>query len=78
MPHLSSASTLHMPPETVKRTILIDGEDYRRFRERHPSHGAFTWFIRTALKKYNELNDTDPEELVQLAVGDLITPPTSE
>ena len=60
-----------MQDEKVKRTLLIDREDYERFQARNPSHGAFTWFVREALHKYNELNDVDPKELIELAVKEI-------
>lgn len=56
---------------TVKKTLVIPRELFDPFKKRHPSHGSFVWFVRTALEKYNELNDIDPEELVRLAVGEI-------
>jgi len=60
-----------MPKQKVKKTILIDKDEFDKFRERHPGHGDFVWFVREALKKYNELNEVDPNELVELAVGEI-------
>lgn len=60
-------------PPPVKRTLLIDREDYERFQRRHPQHGAFTWFVREVLRAYNELNDTDPDELIKLAAQEITT-----
>ena len=59
------------PSSTVKKTLLIPREDYERFRRIHPQHGAFVWFVRTALRRYNLIHNTDPEELVDLAVGEI-------
>lgn len=58
-------------PKLVKKTLLLDEEEFNRFKARNPSHGAFTDFVRRALKRYNDLNDTNPDELISLAVGEL-------
>lgn len=58
----------------VKRTFLISAAEVDRFKARHRGHGDLTWFIRTALKKYNDLNDIDLEELVELAVKEIHIP----
>lgn len=55
----------------VKKTLLIPKVDFVRFQKRHPQHGAFVWFVREALRNYNELNDIDPDELIRLAVGEI-------
>lgn len=55
----------------VKKTLLLPRELVEEFDARHPSHGSFTWFVRSALEKYNEINKTDPDELLSLAVGEL-------
>ena len=55
----------------VKKTLLISREEYDKFRRVHPAHGSFTWFVRTALRQYNLINTTDPQELVDLAVGEI-------
>ena len=55
----------------VKKTLLIPEDEYLKFRKTHPSHGSFTWFVRTALRRYNLINTTDPNELVDLAVGEI-------
>ena len=57
--------------DTVKKTILIPRDEYEKFCRTNPSHGAFIWFIRTALRRYNLINEIDPEELVGLAVGEI-------
>ena len=59
------------PPSTVKKTLLIPKEDYERFKRTHPQHGAFVWFVREALRRYNLIHDVDPEELIGLAVGEI-------
>jgi hypothetical protein len=56
---------------TVKKTILIPAKEWSRFKERHPGHGDFTWFVREALTRYNEVNSVSPEELIQLAVSEI-------
>jgi hypothetical protein len=58
-------------PRLVKKTFLLDEEEVKRFKARNPSHGALVDFFRKALKRYNDLNDTDPDELIKLAVGEL-------
>ncbi|KKL91273.1 hypothetical protein LCGC14_1896410 [marine sediment metagenome] len=58
-------------PGTVKKTLLVPREDYERFRLTHPQHGAFVWFVRTALRRYNLIHNTDPKELIDLAVGEI-------
>ena len=60
-----------MPQEKVKKTILISKIEYDKFRKRHPGHGDFVWFVREALQKYNEINEVDPKELIELAVGEI-------
>ncbi len=57
--------------ELVKKTLLIPKEEADKFRRTHPQHGAFTWFVREALRRYNLINDVDPEELINLAVGEI-------
>lgn len=58
-------------PVTVKKTVLIPSDEWLRFKERHPGHGDFTWFVREALTRYNDVNDTSPEELIGLAVSEI-------
>jgi hypothetical protein len=60
-----------LPDETIKRTLLIPKVEMDRFKARHGGHGDFTWFVREALRRYNDLNDVDPNELISLAVSDL-------
>lgn len=60
-----------MAKRLTKKTILVETEEYERFKRRHPGHGDFTWFIRTAMRFYNELNDVKPDELVRTAVEEL-------
>ena len=57
-----------MDGEVVKRTLLIPKKEMDRFKARHQGHGDFTWFVRESLKRYNDLNDVDPKELIGLAV----------
>lgn len=59
------------PTDTVKRTVEIPRIEYERFRERHPGHGDFIWFLREALRLYNDLNEVKPEELIQTAVSEI-------
>jgi len=60
-----------MDDETVKRTLLIPRDEMERFKSRHGGHGDFTWFVREALRRYNDLNDVDPNELISLAMSDI-------
>ena len=55
----------------VKKTLLIPKEDWAEFKRRHPSHGSFTWFVRTALHRYNELNEVNTEALMDLALSEI-------
>jgi hypothetical protein len=57
--------------QDVRKTILVPREEFERFQARHPGHGDFTWFVREALSRYNKINDTNPEELIGLAVGEI-------
>ena len=57
--------------DTVKKTLLIPREEYEKFRRTLPMHGAFVWFVREALRCFNELNDIDPKEFVKLAVDEI-------
>lgn len=57
--------------ELVKKTLLVPKTEVDRFKKRHRGHGDFTAFVREALKRYNDLNDTDPDELISLAVGEI-------
>lgn len=60
-----------MRARMVKKNILIPEEEIERFEVRHPGHGSFTWFVRTCLEKYNELNDVNPDELIGTVVADV-------
>lgn len=60
-----------MKPAKVGKTVLLLKSDYDKFREVHPGHGSFSWFVQTALRKYNELNVVSADELVELAVKEL-------
>lgn len=55
----------------VKKTLLLPKDEMDRFKARHRGHGDFTWFVREALRAYNDLNDIDPDELIKLAVGEV-------
>lgn len=55
----------------VKKTILFPREDVQRFEEIHPGHGAFTWFLRAALRNYNALHEGNANDLVSVAVRDI-------
>jgi hypothetical protein len=55
----------------VKKTLLVDAEELNKFHLRNPSHGAFTWFVNAALRRYNEINETSAEELIALSVDEL-------
>ena len=57
----------------TKKTILVPDVEVERFKRRHPGHGDFTWFVREALRRYNDLNDVEPDELVELAVKEINT-----
>lgn len=52
----------------VKKIVLFPEKEVERFKARHRGHGDFTWFMREALKRYNDLNEIDPDELIKLAV----------
>lgn len=58
-------------PKLVKKTLLIPEEEVKKFEAKHRGHGDFTWFVRESLRRYNELNDTNPDELITLAVNEI-------
>ena len=51
----------------VKKIVLLPEREIERFKAKHRGHGDFTWFVREVLKKYNDLNEVDPDELLRLA-----------
>lgn len=55
----------------VKKIVEVDAGDIRRFNQLHPQQGAWTWFVRTALKNYVQLFAIDPAEVVELAVREI-------
>ena len=59
------------PEELEKVTLRLSRAEMAKFRQRHPGHGDVTWFFRTALEKYNKLQEVDLDELVTLAVAEI-------
>lgn len=57
--------------DKVRKHIEVPAEELKKFESRHPSRGAFTWFVTEALTRYNQINETSPEELVELAVDEI-------
>lgn len=68
--HPSDALTMPRPAE-VKKIINLPVEDVEEFDRKHPQHGSFTWFVREALRRYNEISHPDPLELVNDVVADI-------
>lgn len=48
--------------------VFVATEDYKEFRQIHPGQGAWSWFVRECLRRYNDLHSTNPEELLDLVV----------
>ena len=46
----------------------VPSEDYDTFRVNHPAYGAWTWFVRECLQRFNELHMETPGELIQTVV----------
>lgn len=46
----------------------VPKEDYEVFRSNYPAYGAWTWFVRESLRRFNELHTESPEDLIQTAV----------
>ena len=58
-----------MAKEGLTQTIVkVPTEDYRTFRRYHSGQGAWTQFVREALRLYNELCLDDPEEIMNEVV----------
>lgn len=51
-------------------SAVVDEAEYRKFVGHLPMNGATTWFIRTALRNFNQQLDQDPDlvQIVQRAV----------
>lgn len=56
---------------TVKKIVELPKDEVQRFEERFPQHGAFTWFIREAIRRFNDIYEINSEELIELAVRDI-------
>lgn len=59
-----------MSKETVKKIVAIPSEDAEWFDEMYPQYGAWSWFIREALKRFRELRGDD---LTDDLIGDAVT-----
>ena len=57
--------------EYYKKIVEIPKNDMDRFTSLYPSQGAWTWFVREALRKFVALHETSPNELIELAVSEL-------
>lgn len=55
----------------VKRTIFVPKADIDRFRKLQPGYGSFTWFVRTALRRFNELHSVAAGDTLGMAVADI-------
>lgn len=60
-----------MVENTVKKTLLVDKDEWKKFEAKHPQFGAFTWFVDAALRAYNQINEVDPQELIDLAMKEI-------
>lgn len=65
-----------MPRETetqVELTARVDRPDYDEFIGNLPTFGATSWFIRTAVKNFNEQCKKDPSlaDKVRAAIEDM-------
>lgn len=71
--HPTARLPLDVMPQNdmVTRTLALPREDLEAFQAHHPGHGAFSWFVREALKRYNELHTIDADDLIQAAVGEI-------
>lgn len=64
---MSEETKVQKPP------VLIDREDAEWFDKHYPSHGSWTWFVRSSLKKFRELHGTEtPEDLIELGMRELL------
>ena len=54
----------------VTKNVKILETDITRFNELYPMHGAWTWFVQTALVEFLRLHSDDlpTDEMVTLAV----------
>lgn len=57
--------------EMQQKHIEVPLDEIEKFERIHPSRGAFSWFVREALERYNELNDVSQEELIEIAVKEI-------
>lgn len=58
-------------PRNVKKTLWLPEDEVEEFESTFPMHGAMTWFVREALRRFNEMNRVKPEEIVDVAVRDI-------
>lgn len=57
-----------MPDPQVRRSVSVSKSLISRFEEIYPQHGAFTWFINSALEHFVEAHEITPSDRVREAV----------
>lgn len=58
-------------PTDVKKTFWLPKKEVEKFESKFPMHGAMTWFLREALRRFNEITSFDPEEDLKSAIDDI-------
>lgn len=58
--------------EMRKLHVEVPAEDLEWLEEHYPQNGVKSWFVRRALRRFRELHEIKPDELIDESVRELI------
>lgn len=58
-------------PEMRKLTVEVPADDLEWLEEHYPETGVKSWFVRRALRRFRELHEVTPDDLISDAVREL-------
>lgn len=60
-----------MKGETRQLNVEVSSDDLDWFDEAYPMKGAKTWLVRTAFRKFRELHEVKPDEIMEAGLREL-------
>lgn len=58
-------------PHLVQKVLSVPKDDAQWFEENYPDYGAWTWWVRESLRKFRELHEITPREIMNEAQGEV-------
>lgn len=60
-----------MARDEVQKNVHLPRDLVEWFDETYPMYGSWKWFFVTSLRRFKELHEVTPDELVELGIKEL-------